>query len=371
MINTKIRSRVRGAIVGTAIGDAFGMPVEGLGPLTIMNKFGILRSMVAPKSDTWAHQTHKLQRGQWTDDTQLMLAIGESVVSKGFLDFEDIAKRHVLCLNDPRGWGRSTLTGIGRIKAGVSWWNSGAQDGAGNGTPMKIAPLGVLLALNKISKFEACTAVVNISRMTHGDPRPAVAGIIQMEAITKAITHGATGLYSVLAVSTALADSLERSLDDRYSLDDRSQNDHISLTSALQKAINMVWAGARISDIRDAIGVNSFVVESFPFTVAVVLKYCYNPEACLIELAAQGGDADTTCAMAGAMLGAAHGLSAFPERWRRPLEGYKRLVTLADSLCEQKSLGQCPSGFGQRPHISFGKKLVQTVNQQPSPGVPK
>ena len=125
-MNAKTRSRARGAIVGTAIGDAFGMPVEGLDPATIVGRFGCLRSMVSPRNGTWAHRTHKLRRGQWTDDTQLMLAIGESIVSKGFLDFGDIAKRHVLCLSDPRGWGRSTLTGIGRIKAGVSWWNSAA-----------------------------------------------------------------------------------------------------------------------------------------------------------------------------------------------------------------------------------------------------
>jgi len=369
MVNAKMRSRARGAIVGTAIGDALGMPVEGLDPATIVGKFGCLRSMVAPKGGTWAHQTHKLRRGQWTDDTQLMLAIGESVVSKGFLDFEDIAKRHVLCLNDPRGWGRSTLTGIGKIKAGVSWWNSAAPDGAGNGTPMKIAPLGILLALKRISRFEACAAVVNISRMTHGDPRPAVAGVIQMEAVAKAITHGVAGLHSVLTASPASAEMLEWSLDDRYM---PGQNDHVSLASALRRAVDMAQAGDNLSDIRDAIGAKSFVVESFPFTVAAVLKYRSDPEACLIELAAQGGDADTTCAMAGALLGAAHGLSAFPERWRRPLEGYKRLVAMADGLCGPKDLEQCPSGFGQRPRISFGRKPAQVAGQQPGlPGVPK
>ena len=116
-------------------------------------------------------------------------------------------------------------------------------------------------------------------------------------------------------------------------------------------------------------------MESFPFTVAAVLKHRNDPEACLIELAAQGGDADTTCAMAGAMLGAAHGLSAFPERWRGPLEGYRRLVAMADGLCGQKSLEQYPNGFGQRPRILFGRKQAQNAadaDQQPVlPGVPK
>jgi hypothetical protein len=102
--------------------------------------------------------------------------------------------------------------------------------------------------------------------------------------------------------------------------------------------------------------------------VAAVLQYRNHPEACLMELAAQGGDADTTCAMAGALLGAAHGLSSFPERWRRPLEGYTRLVALADGLCGPKNLNDPRQGvLSQRPRILFGKqrKAVQV------PMVPK
>lgn len=359
MINTKTRSRARGAIVGTAIGDALGMPVEGLKPATIVNQFGTLRSLVAPKEGTWARQTHNLRRGQWTDDTQLMLAIGESIVAKGSLDFNDIAARHVLCLNDPRGWGRSTLTGIGRIKAGVNWWNSAAPDGAGNGTPMKIAPFGILLALKKITKFEAATAIINISRMTHGDVRPAIAGIIQAEAVAKAMLHGTAGLHSAILSSPASAEVLE------WSLDDPRDAFHKSLSGALRTAVEMVQDGSELCKIREVVGAQSFVVESFPFTLAAVLKYRSDPEACLVELAAQGGDADTTCAMAGALVGAAHGLSAFPKRWRRPLEGYQRLLTVADGLCGIGPAKQ-DAGFGQRPRIMFKRTSAAS-----SPGAPK
>lgn len=347
--------------MGTAIGDALGMPVEGLSPATIASKFGSLRSLIAPKAGTWAHRTHKLRRGQWTDDTQLMLAIGESVVAKGFLDFDDIARRHVLCLNDPRGWGKSTLTGIGKIKAGISWWNSAAPDGAGNGTPMKIAPIGILMALKRITKFEAATAILNISRMTHGDPRPAIAGIIQAEVVAKAILHGTAGIHSAILASPAAAEVLE------WSLDDPHDAFHVSLSGNLSKAVDMAHGGKPLSEIREAVGAQSFVVESFPFTLAAVLKFRNDPEACLMELAAQGGDADTTCAMAGALLGAAHGLSAFPTRWRRPLEGYTRLVSMADGLCGPKGLEQGPGAFSQRPRISFGRKSAQQAGQQEAP----
>jgi len=353
MVDQKLRSRIRGAIIGTAIGDAFGMPVEGMKPEDIVKHFGRLTSMKTPKFSA-------LKRGQFTDDTQLMLAIGESIVAKGMMDYDDIAQRHILFMNERhnRGWGNSTITGVGRIKAGTSWWNSGVKDGAGNGIPMKIAPLGVLLALKKIDMFEARTAVINISRMTHGDPRPAVAGIVQMEAIASAIENGPAGL-DVLEVSQGCAGLLEFMLDDRGSRDPFHKSLGRSLTTALQSLKKP------LNSIRNMVGAGCYVVESYPFTVAAVLKYRKNPEKCLIELANQGGDADTTCAMAGALMGAAYGLSAFPERWRRPLEGYQRLLALADGLYNLQAPTQ---SFGQRPKIMFSRKEIKNVDQVKSNG---
>jgi len=353
-MNVKVRSRVRGAIVGTAIGDSLGMPIEGWSSEKIAETFGTVKSLVNPKPGSFAQQTHKLRRGQWTDDTQLMLAVGESFVSKKSLDYDDIAKRHALCMNDPRGWGKSTLVGVGRIKSGVSWWNSAAIDGAGNGTPMKIAPIGVLLALKRLSVFEARTAIINISRMTHGDLRPAIAGIIQANAVSQAITCGVNGLCGSILSSPFLAEMLENSLDEPHDIF------YASLSRALTKAINMVQSGDSLSNIRKEIGAQSFVVESFPLTFAAVLKLCNNPEECLIDLANQGGDADTTCAMAGALIGAAYGLSAFPKRWREPLEGYSRLISMADGLY---GLEKPVDGSWQCPRISFGHKPGQSNTQ--------
>lgn len=333
MVDSKIRSRVRGAIIGTAIGDALGMPFEGLSPETIEEKFKNIRSMTAPVKNTVGHRIHNLKRGQWTDDTQLMLAIGESIVSKKHIDFNDIAKRHVLCLNDARGWGKTTLVGINRIKNGTNWWSSAVQDGAGNGTPMKMAPIGILLALNKIDMFEANTAVINISRMTHGDPRPAIAGIIQADIISRVIKGGKESLRLAIHCSEGLAFRLELSLDKRSDILCRNKEGYKPLSSCIHSALSMANSGEDLSKIREKVGASSFVVESFPLMLAAILKYSYSSEECLVQLVKQGGDSDTTCAMAGAILGAAHGLSSFPSRWRRPLEGYERLINLADNLC--------------------------------------
>lgn len=348
---TTIRSRVRGAILGTAIGDALGMPAEGLKPETIRRIYGRIRSFIAPRRGSWAAKSHPLSRGQWTDDTQLMLAIGESVAELRRLDYEDIARRHILTMKEPRGWGGSTIAGITKIKAGVSWWNSAKPDGAGNGTPMKIAPIGALLALGRLSDFEAVTAVINISRMTHGDPRPAVAGIIQARAVAAAIRGGWEGLSLYLMMAAAVeAPALESVLG--------RGSDGPQISDQLRAAIGS-WSPASYDEVREKVGAGCFVAQSYPFTLGGVWRFGADPENCLVEIVNQGGDADTTGAMAGALMGAAHGLSAFPTRWRRPLEGYSRLLSLADALSSLPPLEERPRIWSDRsfsrPRIAYSK----------------
>jgi len=324
------KSRVRGAIIGTAIGDALGMPVEGLSSSTVARRYGFIKSFLAPKRGSWAKRTHNLKRGQWTDDTQLMFAIGESIIEHGCFDFADIARRHILAMDDNRGCGGSTISGITKIKNGVKWWNSAKSNGAGNGIPMKIAPIGVLLGLYKVMKFEFSTAIINISRMTHGDPRPAIAGILQASAISDGIIGGPKGLFASIINSPHHARCLEKIFGHATS--------GPQISESLEKAFDLAHIGS-IQDIRSTIGAGCFVVESFPFTFALVWKLGDNPEHCLQTIINQGGDADTTGAMAGALLGSAYGLSRFPTRWRRGLEAYKRLINMADKLFYMPPLG--------------------------------
>lgn len=348
-MNVKTRSRVRGAIVGTAIGDALGMPMEGMRPEAISQIYGRVSKLMTPKAGTWAKKTHRLKRGQWTDDTQLMLAIGESIVAKECIDFNDIANRHITTMkNDPRGWGGTTISGFTKIKAGVSWWNSSKPNGAGNGTPMKIAPIGVLLGLGYIQDFEAVSAVVNISRMSHGDSRPAIAGILQTRMIADGIREGWAGLRQRTLYTM---ENEARALEQTFGSESPTISEMIrkARLSAAAK-----WGHDALKSMEVAVGTGCFVVYSFPFVCGAIRTMGEHPRACLEEIVNLGGDTDTTGAMAGAVLGASHGMSAFPSSWRRPLEGYKRLVKLADDLCSMPtSRGGVP---GERPRISFSKK---------------
>lgn len=322
MKNLEKRNKVRGAILGTAIGDALGMPIEGLKPAVIKKYYGEIKSYCSPNKKCYS--LHNLKRGQWTDDTQLMLAIGESIIERGHIDYVDIISRHAN-ISDHRGWGKATTNSIQRYMSGYSWNNSGEVDAAGNGPPMKIAPIGVLYGLEKIDDFEMLSIVINISRMTHKDARATVAAILQTELIGAAIRFGIGGLKLKLEQLYTRANSLERVF---YGLNYNRK----MLSTKIYKSINLARSGVIDSIIREEIGTGAFVNQSYAFICAMLYKYLDDPINCIEKTINQGGDCDTTGAMVGAVVGAIHGYKAFPYRWKRSLEDKQRLITLADGL---------------------------------------
>jgi ADP-ribosylglycohydrolase len=105
-----------------------------------------------------------------------------------------------------------------------------------------------------------------------------------------------------------------------------------ALSSKLYDAMYLAQAGATDERIRKEIGARAFVNQSYAFTCAMIFKHLNSLEGCIENIINQGGDCDTTGAMAGAVMGAAYGYKAFPIRWKRGLEDKKRLLKLADNL---------------------------------------
>lgn len=84
--STHILDRFKGCLLGLAIGDALGAPLEGRAGFFQLKNFNQMdRFIDAPG--------RQLKAGQYTDDTKMMLCIAESIVEKKKIDAEDIAYR--------------------------------------------------------------------------------------------------------------------------------------------------------------------------------------------------------------------------------------------------------------------------------------
>lgn len=318
-------ARVQGAIIGTAIGDALGMPVESFKPSRIKELYGRITRLEEPRDE---NPYHKLHRGQWTDDTQLMIAITKSLIEKKCIDYNDIAQKHMEKLFDPRGWGKATTQSVTRMANKIKWWASGEPGAAGNGPPMKIAPLGILYGLNAIDKFELFAAVVNISRMTHQDPRAASAAMLQAWLIGKAIRKGVEGLKFGLELAGYECWHYEISIGPE-------DNPLCSVINSDDFGENPgIIEASRESDdrIRKIFGTSAFVNKSVPFTYSMAYKYLNEPNEGLLNIINQGGDSDTTGAMAGALFGAAYGVHIFPKEFTEHLEDREKLLKLGEHM---------------------------------------
>lgn len=179
------RNRIISAFVGCGIGDALGAPIEGLS-LSKRKPFGHLAAYTSNPEHPW---NAPLQPGQWTDDTQLTLAVTEAIIADGGnIHMGHIAERHITALQEARklhiGWGRTTTRAVEQLLSGIHWSLSGRDIGegcgAGNGIAMKMAPIGALLFADAAADV---SDIFPLATMTHATISGIAAGVAQATAI--------------------------------------------------------------------------------------------------------------------------------------------------------------------------------------------
>jgi ADP-ribosyl-[dinitrogen reductase] hydrolase len=303
-MNADLRNRVRGCAVGAAVGDALGMPLE-FGPRQPMGR--LVREM-APG---------RVQAGTFTDDTEMALALAESLGARCPLDPADLAQRFVAWYRaGPDDVGIHTSRVLSRIAAGEAWQEAvelvhrQKPDSAGNGSVMRCWPvalahwddLGQMLADSRLQ-----------SRITHPHPECEAGSAFVNVAIYHLLRGvapeaGVAEALEVTAVPLALREVIERAPARR--------REELANSGWVRHTLESAVWGLRTTD-------------SF--------------EEAVVQVVNLGGDADTAGAVAGALAGAAYGLEAIPARWRQALRrewplrsgrlwGEAELVGLADRL---------------------------------------
>jgi len=299
-------ARFQGSLLGLAIGDALGMPVEGMRASAIRGKFGGVRDfMDAP----W----RMLKAGQWTDDTKMMLCHARSIARMGGFDPVDTAREFVAWFesNDWRGLGRATYDSLKRLQAGCSPAQSGMQGemAAGNGGAMRIAPIGLIDCrdLEKLREDSRAAATI-----TH-DNHEAVAG-------SQAVAY---------VVARAVRGDLE---PDRIVSETVAYIGPCQTAERLQMAWRFLEAGMAIEEALARLGTSGYVVETVASAMFCFLSTPHDFEQ-TVSCAVEGGlDADTTGAVAGAISGAYNGLDSIPARWRERVEAAGEILDLAGRI---------------------------------------
>ena len=291
--------RARGALLGTFVGDALGMPFEGAAPAEIPQRLTMLDA--------------RLGRGTYTDDTQMAIALAESLLDRAGIDPRALGRAFADAYDPRRGYGAGTTEVLRLVRSGVHPHDAaglafGGEGSQGNGAAMRVAPLAVRYADDRT----ALARVVRASaRVTHAHPLGIDAAVAQAAAIAAAL-KGEPPLDAALAAATTR-----------------------ELNSGLNKAAQLLDAELEPAEIGDALGNRSTGHESVP--AAIYSAAAYESAEAAINFAVRcGGDTDTIGAMAGAIAAARTGASAIPSRWLDALEegpkGRDHVKRLADRL---------------------------------------
>jgi ADP-ribosylglycohydrolase len=310
------RDRALGAFYGLALGDALGMPTQSMSRAEIACRYG----PIAALRDAVADQpiAPGMPAGSITDDTEQAMLLGQllirgggrvepEVFAKALLDWEaDVARRGSSDLLGP-----STKRALELLGNGTSPDEAG-RTGTTNGAAMRITPVAIATAPDLGRLVEA---VVAASKITHNTNL----GIAAASAVAAAVSAGIDGAD----LPTAL-DLAERAADEG------DRRGHWCAGGEIAARIG--WVRRWVRDLgegasgeqgvrrRDVIGDAVYAVvgtsvaaqESVVAAFALIEALGSSPVDVLTTAAGLGGDTDTIAAIAGAILGAQHGLSGLP-----------------------------------------------------------
>jgi ADP-ribosylglycohydrolase len=304
-----MEAKVRGCLLGIAVGDALGMPWETMTHQEILaaNDGRHVTEMSDPVQRRLT-DTVNFRRGMTTDDTQLTASVAESLIRCGGFDLEDQAREHLVAYeNSVAGWGGTTRLAMESLRAGrhpsipmppIQVAPGKNPKGRGNGVAMKIAPLALWHALRQ-TWFEPeplLTDAMELGRMTHSDIRASIAAyavaiVIAHNFVIKYDGRNPQGYLEWLIREVKMAEQRWRFVQDDEDCVSKRLSAMGSVFPDLDALTEIVRPGC------DAL-------ESVPFAIGVALRHPRHIDLALVEAVNAGGDTDTNAAMVGAMCGA-------------------------------------------------------------------
>lgn len=299
--------RAAGALLGTFVGDALGMAWEGWPGDEVPE--------VLEMHDA------RLGRGTYTDDTQMTIALAESLLRCDVVDEDDLTGAFLAHVDPRRGYGRGTLRVLDSLRRGTSAEQAASEvfegrGSLGNGAAMRVAPVAV--------RFYGDQVLVGVqarrsARVTHMHPVGIDGAAVQAAAVAAALDDDDPLFAATAACHTV---HLRRALDDVRRRTGR-RLDPAQLRSTAS------GVSSRADDSVAAAVVAGSLATDFEQAVTVAIR--------------AGGDTDTVGAMAGAIAGARFGAAAIPQRWLDVLEDGERGRSHVERLAAQLARrGQAP-----------------------------
>jgi ADP-ribosylglycohydrolase len=303
------RDPVIGCILGTAAGDALGLPYEGLSPARIGKLV----------KGSWHHRL-LFGHGLVSDDTEHTCFMAQALLDSPD-DPDKFEKRlswslRWWLLGLPAGVGLATLKSIFKLWIGFPPEKSGVFS-AGNGPAMRSALLGVVFgdSPERLKEF-----VRRSTRVTHSDPK----------AYFGALAVAVAAHHSTSAKQTS-GDAFLKSL--KKFLEEEPAEEFLEL---IEKASLSAMKGDSVSTFAASIGcskgISGFTYHTVPCVIQTWLRHPTNFRSAVEDILSAGGDTDTTGAILGSIVGAGVGKAGIPGEWLDGIIEWPRSIRWMEEL---------------------------------------
>lgn len=349
MDKNKQLDKIRGSLVGGAVGDALGYPVEFIYSYKdIQAKYGENGITKLDATHRWTPNGESGSKAWISDDTQMTLftacgllnakATGSAPLpsicsayiewlytQKGYKSerFSNCWVGAIPELNQRRAPGTTCITALEEILRGHDPINSSK----GCGGVMRIAPIPLYgVAQGRIANIEALDRMAaDASKLTHLHPLGYIPAALLAHVIYRlAANENPTRERLMEYISEGMEACRGLFAEEKSSL--------VDLQLLVDKA--MMLSKEDLADVEaiGEIGEGWVAEETVAIALYCALKYFDNFEKALIAAVNHKGDSDSTGAVTGNILGAALGYDAIPQHFKDDLELHDVILHVADDL---------------------------------------
>lgn len=313
-MQSKKLDKIKGCLVGLAIGDALGVHLEFTNPKDVV-----------PINDYTEGNPYGIPKGYWTDDTSMALCMAQSLSEKKNFDAEDIMKK--FCDWQRKGYMSSTGScfDIGNTtrNALMEYWREplkgpyrGSDDvmSAGNGSIMRLGPIPMFFH-DDINK--AILYAKESSKITHG-----YVECLECCAITSELIFRLINDQPIIRETLIQGD--EREMLDLHLIvlpeigENCSKNVLKIINGSFNKKDTLIKG-------------TGYVVDSLEASLWALYNSNSFEEA-VLKAVNLGDDADTTGAVTGQFAGAYFGYDAIPKHLKEGLHQHDMIVEMAEKL---------------------------------------
>ena len=331
-MTSALKNKIWGSLAGLAVGDAMGMPFHELTPDEIKRRCGGIATTFHPIfEDEFIHLDYKA--GQVTDDTTLSIVTAKAIskyqgkitIDQFVQELADWVRNNQSIWQHGNVYGPSTKGAFNNLLNNKfdfyldrtrTWCTSGTS----NGAVMRVSPAGWANPGNIEKSVElACTVILP----THPTDIALSAASGQAAAVAAALTENATvnsiieAMLKGVKLGEEIGKKTARIIDQRYPLPCLE----VALELA-EKAKDPFEAGDLI---RRFLGSHLHASEALATAAGIFYAAKGDPESSIIAAINNGGDTDTIGSIAGALVGALHGIESIPNTWVSTVEEVNKL----------------------------------------------